>query len=174
MAAAVDLVDEEGLPGLTMDALAARAGASKATLYRRWPDRLALAVALLDLLDAQHREVPATGSTHADLAAVVRARDEGLQGPVGALLLGLAAEARRRPDLAEHVHRHTDAERARIRSVLTRGVDRGDLRDDADLDLLEATVFAAGLDRAWLTSPPLTRSEAIGLAERLLRAAREV
>lgn len=169
---AVDLVAEEGLPGLTMDALAARAGASKATLYRRWPDRLALAVALLDTLTAQQAAVPDSGSTGEDLAAVLRHADTALQGPVGALLVGLAAEARRRPDLAEHLDRHVDADHARIRSVLTRGVDRGELRGDADLDLLAATVSSTGFERALTASPPLTRREATLLADRLLRPIR--
>ncbi len=47
--AALDVLDEDGLPGFTMEAVARRAGASKATLYRRWPTVGAL---LIDAMDA--------------------------------------------------------------------------------------------------------------------------
>lgn len=171
VAAGLALVAEEGLPGLTMDALAARAGASKATLYRRWPDRLRLAVQLLERTVAERPAPPDAGTVSADLAALLRTIDAELHGAAGALVLGLAAEARRTPSLADDLRRHHAGERDRIRTVLTRGVERGVLDADTDLDLLAEMVVATGLERAITSAAPLTRRAAEELAGRLLAAA---
>lgn len=72
--AVLDLAAEVGLPGLTMEAIAARAGAGKQTLYRSWPTPSAI---LFDALLARdgdgdgHPVVPDTGDLHADLVALV-------------------------------------------------------------------------------------------------------
>lgn len=171
LAAAIDLVAEEGLPGLTMDAVAARAGASKATLYRRWPDRLGLAVALLDALRAQRGPVPDTGTARGDLAALLQDRDTELRGATGALLLGLAAERGAPPDLTDALHRAHEAERQRVNTVLQRGAERGEIPDGFDHELLVGLVTAIGLERAVTPAAVLDVRGAAELAGRLLHAA---
>jgi AcrR family transcriptional regulator len=169
VAAAIDLVDEQGLPGLTMDTLALRAGASKATLYRRWSDRHALAVTLLHTLASRDVEVPETGAVREDLAVVLHTLDVTLQGPLGALLVGLAAEARHTPELRESLDDALAMERTRVREVLERGVGRGELPRSTDLDLLARSATSTCVERALVGSPPLTRRDARVLAERLCR-----
>lgn len=168
LAAAIDLVADEGLPGLTMDAVAARAGASKATLYRRWPDRLSLAAMLLDTLDGARGPLPDQGSARADLAAVLSATDDRLRGATGALLLGLASEARRDPALTAVLDRHLAAARGRIRAVLERGADRGELPGALDLDLVAAMATGMLLERAMLGASPFSAAQATFLADRFL------
>src|SRR6187455_1661009 len=76
LAAARSLLDERGLPGLTVEGIAARAGVGKPTIYRHWPN--AQAVAMDAFLDASE---PAIG-------------DPGVGAPLGALrrqLAGIAA-----------------------------------------------------------------------------------
>src|SRR6266511_502560 len=70
--AALEVLDEDGLPGFTMEAVARRAGASKATVYRRWPTVGAL---LIDAMDAtfQPFPVPDTGSVQTDVAHLLTA-----------------------------------------------------------------------------------------------------
>src|SRR6266511_2813236 len=70
--AALQVLDEDGLPGFTMEAVARRAGASKATLYRHWPTVGAL---LIDAMDAtfQPFPVPDTGSVQTDVAHLLTA-----------------------------------------------------------------------------------------------------
>src|SRR4051794_28154829 len=72
LAAALEVLDEAGLAGFTMEAVARRAGASKATLYRRWPTTGAL---LIDAMDATFRPfpVPDTGTVESDAAAILNA-----------------------------------------------------------------------------------------------------
>src|SRR5689334_20345962 len=70
--ASLQVLDEDGLPGFTMEAVARRAGASKATLYRRWPSVGAL---LVDAMDAtfQPFPVPDTGQVDSDVAQLLTA-----------------------------------------------------------------------------------------------------
>jgi AcrR family transcriptional regulator len=153
-----------------MDAVANRAGASKATLYRRWPDRLSLAVHLLERAVAERPPVPSTGTVRNDLTALLRSLDEELHGAVGALVLGLAAEARRAPGLAEDLQTYRAVEQDRARKVLAAGVERGKLDPGTDLDLLAALPLANGLERVTSAAAPLTRQAAEDLADRLLAA----
>lgn len=170
VAVAIGLVAQEGLPGLTMDALALRAGASKATLYRRWPDRLSLALALLDTLAAQRAPVPETGSVDEDLSVVLRTCEAELRGAAGALLLGLASEVRRTPELAAHLHGFLEGDRDRIRGVLERGQARGELHAGFDVALVAEAVTSICLERVATGADQVTRNEAEELSRRLLRS----
>src|SRR5689334_21197618 len=71
--AALTVLADDGLPGFTMEAVARAAGASKTTLYRRWPSAAAL---LVDAMDATFRPfpTPATGDLAADLAELLTAQ----------------------------------------------------------------------------------------------------
>jgi len=169
VAAALELVDADGLLGLTMDALALRAGASKATLYRRWPDRHALAIALVQTLTSGDTEVPDTGSVREDLAVALHTLDVTLQGPLGALLVGIAAEARRTSELRDPLDRALAREHARIRDVLERGVRRGEVPRGTDLDLVATSATSSCVERAMRGSTPLTRADARALADRWYR-----
>src|SRR3954447_3617510 len=68
--AALDVLAESGMPGFTVEAVARRAGASKATLYRHWPSASAL---LVDAMDAEVRAGPdvASGDVLANMIAVL-------------------------------------------------------------------------------------------------------
>src|SRR5205809_4531656 len=70
--AALEVLNDDGLPGFTMEAVARRAGASKATLYRRWPTVGAL---MIDAMDAtfQPFPVPDTGRVDTDVAQLLTA-----------------------------------------------------------------------------------------------------
>lgn len=93
LAAAFADLDEVGYPSMTMEGVALRAAASKASLYRRWPGRLELA------LDAVRHGVPDlrvpvdTGTLRGDLLALVRAVAERADGPAGEVLRAVAGEA---------------------------------------------------------------------------------
>ncbi|RZS37743.1 TetR family transcriptional regulator [Herbihabitans rhizosphaerae] len=88
--AAIEEVAETGLAGLTVEAIAARAGTGKASLYRRWPSKEAL------LLDALDRAMPVgaaewTGDLRTDLLGALRAMAEFLTGPAGPLMRAVMA-----------------------------------------------------------------------------------
>src|ERR1700691_3341683 len=86
LTAARELLMEEGFAAMRLEHVAARAGVGKATIYRRWSSKKALAQDLLSQLSAPHNAVAHTDNTHDELLAVVttpmRAVTETDFGPV--------------------------------------------------------------------------------------------
>jgi AcrR family transcriptional regulator len=143
--AALQVLDEEGLPGFTMEAVARRAAASKATLYRHWPTVGAL---LIDAMDAtfQPFPVPDTGRVETDVAQLLTAFVTLLEHtPFPRLLAAFIDAAERDPALAAL---HADLTRRRrepLLVVLARARERGQLSGDLDpevaTDLLTGPFF---------------------------------
>ncbi|MFJ9815116.1 TetR/AcrR family transcriptional regulator [Streptomyces sp. NPDC101151] len=142
--AVVELVAENGMSALTMDAVAARAGVSKPAMYRRWSTKQDLVIAA-----AESRigplTVPDMGDFRAELRAVLMARMEAYRQPGVARLLagmiGTAAEADAEPGA---YRAYTARVMSETRHVLERGVARGDVRPDVELSDA-ATLVAASL-----------------------------
>jgi len=141
--AAVELVAAEGLHGLSMEAIAARAGVGKATIYRRWRTKEDLVAEALRSV-AQTPEVPDTGSVRGDLAAAARAGVGRLSTDAFRVLPRLLGEAVDDPRL------HAAVDEALLRPrregfgvILRRGVERGELRDDVDVDLVTDILLGA-------------------------------
>jgi AcrR family transcriptional regulator len=145
--AATELLAERGLPGMSIEEVASRAGVAKATVYRRWPSRGALA---LDAFLAEFKALqplPDTGFLRDDLLAALRGWIRAVtRTPAGGVLAGLVAEAQHDPALA-------DAWRARVIGplraqhliMLRRAIDRGELPASTDtevaLDLLYGSAY---------------------------------
>lgn len=128
------LLIEEGFSGLRLEHVATRAGVGKATIYRHWGSRQELALELLVALAGPHLPITETGDTREELLAAVmnplRAVTETPFGPViRALLSEIAVDARLGDRFRDTVVR---ARRAEVAGVIARGVERGDLRSDAD------------------------------------------
>jgi len=141
--AALELVGETGYDRLTLDAVAARARASKATLYRRWSSKADLVLDALSCLESSPCvELPDTGSLRGDLLALAAAK--GMFEPERAeVLCGLATAMFRDPELrASMAQRFVDPRDDRMQALLERARDRGELRGDADVGLL-CTVMPA-------------------------------
>lgn len=135
--ATLELAGAVGLGGLTMDAVAARAGVSKATIYRRWSSKEAL---VLDAWMACFplEAVPDTGSLTGDLIAHSRQfRDAVSEGVYGRVLPQMIAAARVNEDLAEVFRRLVADRRARVSVALERAVERGELSSGVDLELVQ-------------------------------------
>ena len=135
-AARAELI-EEGFTRFRLEHVAARAGVGKATIYRRWPSKEALAGELLAELAAPHIAVVDSGDTRAELASctdnALRAIRDTAFGPVvRALLSQIAVNPRLGDPFRATV---VQARRAEIARVVQRGIARGDLRPDADLEI---------------------------------------
>lgn len=136
-----DLLIDEGFERLTMDAVAKRCGASKATIYRRWPSKTALVVAAAAAL-LHAPEPPDTGDLRDDLLECGRAYIQ--TGTRNAEVLASVISASR--------HDSTLREASRLAlgapygglfdQVLTRAVERGLIQADLDVETL-AQVFPA-------------------------------
>ena len=158
LTAAGELLLSAGLDAVSMDAVAERAGVSKATIYRWWPSKETLA------LDALHREwsadaaVPDTGAVRSDLLALLRPWVRQIRNRPYARVIGaLLTEARSNPAFAdEYLARLVTPRRARAATVLARAVDRGELPAAIDIDLVLDLIYGPLYHRLLHGHAPLT------------------
>ena len=134
--AALALLCEVGYDRLTVDAVAARANAGKATIYRRWAGKADL---IVDALKSKQglEELPDTGSLRGDLQALARMIDGADNRFDAKVIIGMVTAAARDDQLRQVFReRLLDPQLARIRPVFDRAVARGEIPRDRDLDLL--------------------------------------
>ncbi len=146
-----------GLDGMSVDAVAARAGVSKATIYRRYPSKAELvAAAALQAADEQ-APIPDTGSVRGDLTSALRNLRRLLDDPVvGAAKRMLLVDARRNEQLGRM---HTESVRERRQGmfeVFRRGIERGELDPDIDVEFAADRIGAPVFYRHLVTRARIT------------------
>jgi AcrR family transcriptional regulator len=134
--AAVALFVEEGLEGMSVEAVAARAGTGKTTIYRRWPSKEEL---VIDAIAQRFAAAPAvdTGGVRGDLLLLGREL-HGLMSAsaTGGVFPRMAVEVARRSRLGRlYGKRVIGPRRAALEAAVRRGVRRGELPEDADVEL---------------------------------------
>ena len=131
LGAAVELIAERGYDAVTVDRIAARANASKATIYRYWPEGKAelVAEALRRGAEADGAALPDTGSLRGDLLAAVDGIVAAVTGADGGpSLLGLSGALVAHSDLRELVRRQIEAAARRTaKSIRGRASARGEV-----------------------------------------------
>lgn len=132
-----DLLMERSFADLRIEHVAARAGVSKAAIYRRWPSKEALAQELLAQLAGPHIAVADIGDTRAELlACVVNPLRAVTDTPFGPVIRSLLSQIATNPTLGDPFRATVvRARREEIARVVERGVSRGDLRPEADPDI---------------------------------------
>lgn len=135
LAAAVVELGERGYARMSMDAVAARAGVSKPTVYLRHPTKAELATAAIASMREQPRPAP-TDDVRADLIKHLRLLRAAIERPNGMTMLGtVLAEEHGTPELLALFRERLVAPRRReLRTVLEAARDRGELRRGADLN----------------------------------------
>jgi len=174
--ATLELLATEGYANLTMSGVAAQAGVSTATLYRRWTSKLDLVIAVLQAR-AEERPVPDTGSLRGDCRAILRDVVEASQTTnAGPILPGLVGEIGRNPELAEALRTNLIApRRAAFVQVLERAAARGELRAGLDHELVIDLLIGPLYHRLLMTGAPVDDRAADALARLVIRAiAKEV
>ncbi|HEU0131813.1 MAG TPA: TetR/AcrR family transcriptional regulator [Mycobacteriales bacterium] len=133
--ATLALLTEEGFDRLSMDAVAARAGVGKATIYRRWPSKEAL---VIDAVARRSDPLPVVpdGGVRERLVALLEGILATSRTGVGRLLPCMVGATVTNPTLAHHYRQQIMApRRERVRDFLRTGVADGELRPDLDVDL---------------------------------------
>jgi AcrR family transcriptional regulator len=143
---------EHGLKGLTIEAVAARARVGKTTIYRRWKTKNELVVEAIEQLRPPGPP-PDAGSFAGDLEAMValqRRRLEASQLP--RMMPRVLAEASEDPDLhAEIVSRAVLPIREALEEIVRRGIERGELREDVDVEAVVDVLHALPVYRLLLS-----------------------
>lgn len=134
--AALELLAEIGYDRLSIDAVAARAKASKMTIYRRWSGKAELVADAISSL-GKPVEVPDTGSLRGDLEAVAASSESPGIRFDAQLVLGLVTALAREPELRRVVREQLLAwDGIRLRRIFERAVTRGEIPQGRNLDLL--------------------------------------
>ena len=136
--AAAELMLENGVDMVSMDAIAERAGASKATIYRWWPTKESLALdAVYRQWSAAEPETAPTGVLRADLIALLGDWSRrAASRPYARMLTKLLDAAQSDPVFADRYHAHfVEPRRTRGRAILAAAVDDGQLPADTDIEL---------------------------------------
>lgn len=150
--ATLAVLTESGYGTLTTAAVAARAGVSTATLYRRWPSKEVLVVDAVAACAQGLTARPDTGTLEGDLRALLRDKAASLTGEEGGVLRTLIGEAAYNTALAEAL---TNAfvlpVRRRLEEIIQRAVDRGEIPPVEQSDLLYDLVIGPMMSRFFLT-----------------------
>jgi AcrR family transcriptional regulator len=130
--ATLDELAEVGYARLTMERVAARAGASKASVYRRWPTRMELALDAVHRLAPDPTTMPDTGSFREDALAFMRSAADLLAGPAGEALRGLLGDALADPSRTLELRKHSRGTGHRVmQGIVNRAVARGEISSTA-------------------------------------------
>ena len=163
-----ELLAEGGVDRLTVEGVAHRAGVAKTTIYRHYRGKRELALAVLIDMVEQVVSTPDTGDTRTELVdfvdAAVRILGSTLMGRV---MQGLVSDLAADPVLAKAFQERVVALRiAEADRLLARGIERGDLRPDTDVELAHELLFGPVYYRLLLSGAPLDE----GLAGRVVDA----
>ena len=154
--AALEVMAEVGYRALTMDAVAARARAGKATIYRRWESKLDLVIDTCNQLVQRNIPERDSGSLDQDLRALLTGFASFLTGPAGKAAQTLVGELPHEPELAAAFRESfLLPQRDVLRRIVTRASARGEIRDDAPVDMIVELAGAALTHRLMLTGEPL-------------------
>jgi AcrR family transcriptional regulator len=167
--AALELFGERGVEGVCVEAVAARAGVGKATIYRRWPSKEELLLAALGSLKSPLPD-PDTGSARDDLVQLLDVMTKDSADPrymrQFAMLHG---EGEAYPKLMERYAKTViEPRREVIRAVLRRGISRGELRPDLNLDIAMLTLTGAVMARGKHDATPAEPGFAAKVVDELL------
>jgi AcrR family transcriptional regulator len=154
--ATLDVLADAGYDRLTMDAVATRARASKATLYRRWHDKASL---VIDALCSEKGapDVPDTGTLRGDLleafCGMGGLTDQRQMAILGSVITAIARDA----EFATAFRRDFIGPKAEAgRQIYLRAQERGEIRDDLDIDLFSSALPGIILHRLFLLGDPPT------------------
>lgn len=158
IAATLELLDELGYSALTMECVATRADTSKPAIRRRWPSLRHL---VIDAVATTISDEPApdTGCTHCDLIKDIEKLTKSfLRTSTGSALQGLLGDLPLNPDLAETFYKRLFLPRREATiAVLKRGVARGDIRPELDVNLLVDMLASTTYFRVYFGHLPVTK-----------------
>lgn len=174
LAAALEEVFAVGFRALSIEAIAARAGVGKATIYRRWPNKAAV------VMDAFLAEVgPGTGYPPAPRALdrikiQMEAQSKAFRSKYGALVKSLLGEAQFDPDLSEAFRERWVMPRRRLaREVLEQAIQQGDLRENIDIDNAIDMLYGPIYYRLQIQTGPVTEKYVDGIFAQVIEGLRK-
>jgi len=170
--ATLELVSADGLPALTVDAVAAKAGVSKATIYRRWSSKEAM------LLDAWREltgpiDTPDTGSVREDLVTLYDDFARRLRtGTLARVMPHMHAAAQVDPDLGRQYRAFMAERRKPLVLMVQRAIARGELPPGTNAEFVQELIHGPLYFRAVVIDRPVPRSHVEQLVDFALNGLR--
>lgn len=169
LSAASGLLEEVGFRSVTVDAIAERAGASKATVYRWWPDKASVLIEAFRTAVSPEFPFADTGSLRGDIKTQLRRFSRFLLGPRGRLLAAIVVGAQEDPEMASALRDHWIRPlRKRGQAVLNRYKVSGELPANVDLDLVQDMIYAPLYYNLLTGYTPISEAYADKLTQALL------
>ncbi|HKN50261.1 MAG TPA: TetR/AcrR family transcriptional regulator [Actinomycetota bacterium] len=167
--AIVDLLVDRGYREVTIEAVAARAGVAKTTIYRRWPSKAEMVVEAISACKEDCLEVEScAGKTVA--CSLVRMLSRLSCSRVARILTGLTVEMAHNEELAVAVREGLlKPNREVVLATLRRGVDTGELRPDANLDVVADLLVGPMFFRILVSGTEVTPELASDTVDLVLR-----
>jgi AcrR family transcriptional regulator len=156
MAATTELLAATGYDGLSIEAVAERAGVHKTTVYRRWPTKAELIADALSERSEEHVPVPDTGTLSGDLTALARAVAANIGSDVGAAMARtLVAASITSTEVADTGATFWSERLALTGTIVERAIARGEIPRDTDPNLVIEAVIGPLYVRLLLTGEPI-------------------
>ena len=167
------LLQKKSVRDLTMEEVAKRARVGKPTLYKWWPTKATLVLAMLCERMAPNLEKPTVLTAEESLRFRVQRLIDAFNGSFGRIVAGLIAEGQSEPAiLQEFFDRWVSPRRDATIADLQRGRNAGELWPETEPELLNDAIFGAIYYRLLLRSGPLTRRFGEELVEQVIRGHR--
>jgi len=166
LGSALKLLGEKGFSELTIEAVAAHAGVGKATVYRWWPDKAALIADAFARSTKRKLNFPDTGSVRTDMSQQMQQLVKVFRGPRGRIVSAiLAAGQSDRNVINAFRERFMMPRRQEAYATLRRGISRGELRKNVNMDLLLDSLYGPIYMRFLIRHDSLTPQFVEGLCE---------
>ena len=167
--AALDVIAETGYEGMTIDMVAARAKAGKATVYRRWSSKAELvldAVACMKYKDVDLDNLPDTGTLRGDLVAMIKPPTLREAERKLHVMAGIVSMLSANPELADVAQRALIEPRAAINRIFfQRAIDRGEISPDVDIEQMCRIAPAMVSYRTLMLRTPVDREYMISVID---------
>ena len=167
--ATLDVLAETGYDGMTIDMVAARAKAGKATVYRRWASKGDLvidAVACMKNADIDFDDLPDTGTLRGDLVAMIKPHSIVDAKRKLQVMAGIVSMLSTHPELTEAMQAVIVDPRARVnRFFLTRAIERGEIPADVDIETLALVSASMASYRTLILRKPVDRAFLISVID---------
>lgn len=169
--ATLELLSSRDYSEITVETLAARAGVSRTTIYRRWPSKAAVVAGAVSSLYLDRVEVPDTGSLAQDLTTLLTETYRVMADGDGRVLEKLVRQSGRDRELTELVRSILYARRRMYVTILNRAIARGEMPPEADQELLLDLLLGPLWFRLLVSGAPITPAAAGSVVELVLKGA---
>ncbi len=169
VAAVLGVLRTSGYRSVTIEGIAREVQRARTSIYRRWPSKRHL-VAYAVISELGHDPAPDTGDLRRDLEGAVKTLGIAFSGPLGRALGALVGEMAQDEELAAIIRQEVLASRRQsMRAAFARAAQRGEVREDLDIELVLDMLTGPFYYRTLFKHAPITRQTPGEVVEYVLR-----